>query len=210
MTPRHRPGHFFIAVGLIAIVLVVAGWFTYATRRAKLSALQATLAAKQTELKNIEPEIASRPQLETEYSDLQERLAVLEPSLPNYAYVPTLLRQLERLAGETNNKIDGIKPQRARAKPTPKKTATAGDTARRGQQAAPPPPPVPYDSVDIDVGLQGTYWTTIKFLESLQKFPKMLAVNEMSVKPTSTATTGGSPQLGVQITVKAVVAKEEH
>jgi len=68
-------------------------------------------------------------------------------------------------------------------------------------------PAVPYDSVDINIEVEGTYWTTVKFLEMLQTFPKMLAINEMSLRPSCTATTAASPKLNVQIAVKAVVTK---
>ena len=208
MTPRQAPKYFYIVVGLIAVALATAGWFAYATRRAKLTALQETLRAKQTELKNIEPEIARRPQLEAQYSSLQVRLAVLEPALPTYAYVPTLVRQLEWLANETDNKLDGIKPQRSRQKPQAEKSESESHGKKSGEEApAVKEPSVPYDSVDIDVELQGTYWSTIKFLESLQKFPKMIAVNEMVIRPSCTPTMAASPDLKVQIAIKAVVTK---
>jgi Tfp pilus assembly protein PilO len=216
--PRKQHKHFHVIVAVIAVALLVAGWFAYASRRAKLNGLQATLKAKQTELDNLEPELARRPELEAEYSHLQERLAVLEPSLPTYAYVPTLLRQLEHLAQDTGNKIDSIKPQRARANVKQKKPEPGSevDGDEPGQQAGQKPgeeapaaeePVVPYDPLDIDVEIQGTYWTTIKFLEQLQAFPKMLAVNEMSLRPPCAAGTVASPRLNVKIAVKALVIK---
>jgi Tfp pilus assembly protein PilO len=218
MMPRKPNKHFQLIVAVVAVAMLTAGWFAYATRRAKLNALQATLKDKQTELANLEPELARRPELEAEYTGLQERLAVLEPSLPTYAYVPTLLRQLERLANETGNRIDAIKPQHSVArKAQPKQPEEGGDgeqgapSGQNGPQTAPveKKPPVPYDSVDINVEIQGTYWTTVKFLEQLQRFPKMIAVNEMSVRPCNTAFAAISPRLNVQIVVKAVVPKRK-
>ncbi|KPJ64801.1 hypothetical protein AMK68_00500 [candidate division KD3-62 bacterium DG_56] len=213
MRPRQAPKYFYVVVTLVAVVLVVAGWFAYATRQAKLTALQQTLRAKQTELNNIEPEIARRPQLEAEYTDLQTRLAILEPTLPTYAYVPTLVRQLERLTNETDNKLDGIKPQPSRDKQKDKAAQSELDSEPQSngnkgdEEAAAKEPTLPYDSVDIDVELQGTYWTTVKFLEYLQKFPKMIAVNEMVIRPSCTPTPAASPKLKVQIAIKAVVTK---
>lgn len=208
MTPRQAPKYFYMVVGLIAVALVAAGWFAHATRRAKLTALQETLQAKRTELNNIEPEIARRAQLEAQYTGLQTRLAILEPALPTYAYVPTLVRQLEWLANETHNKLDGIKPQPSRQKPQAQKSESESQGKKSGEEApAVKEPSVPYDSVDIDVELQGTYWSTIKFLESLQKFPKMIAVNEMVIRPSCTPTMAASPDLKVQIAIKAVVTK---
>lgn len=213
MTPRQAPKYFYVVVGLVAAALVAAGWFAYATRRAKLTGLQETLRAKRIELKNIEPEIARRPQLEAEYSHLQTRLTILEPSLPTYAYVPTLVRQLERLTNETDNKLDGIKPQRSRNKEQAKKPEPGSESqGKKGEEESPAveEPSVPYDSVDIDVELEGTYWTIIKFLEHLQKFPKMIAVNEMVLRPSCTPTPAASPRLKVQIAIKAVVTKGEE
>ena len=57
MTPRQAPKYFYMVVGLVAVALVAAGWFAYATRRAKLTALQETLRVKQTELKNIKAQL---------------------------------------------------------------------------------------------------------------------------------------------------------
>jgi len=41
----------------------------------------------------------------------------------------------------------------------------------------------PYERMPIEMQLQGRYWTMVSFLDHLDRFPKMIAVNDISFSP---------------------------
>ncbi|MFB3880212.1 MAG: type 4a pilus biogenesis protein PilO [Armatimonadota bacterium] len=205
--------------GIAILCLVGLGGSLYHAKAAELKQLQRQLDKKQTELRETKAKVKQLPQLEQQYQNLRERLTVLEPALPNAAYIPTFLRQIEGLATGTNNDILLIRP-----KPAIKKTAAnaavkindeTGEVVKEGSTGSPggeaaekKAPELPYDFVPIELRVQGTYWTVINFLSELQKFPKMIAANDVSFSPTQTGKEGQrSPTLTASMELTAVVTK---
>jgi hypothetical protein len=138
---------------------------------------------------------------------------VLEPGLPDSSYIPTFLHQIERLARGTHNEILLIRPKPV-VKRSPADKATVNDETGEivhtpaGAEEAEPAPAVPYDFVPIELRIEGTYWTVIDFLEELQRFPKMIAVNDISFSPSQGRVQPGySPNLTTTMQLTAVVTK---
>ena len=204
-----------IMVGAM-VVLFGIGVCVYRARASALVALRGELNQKKTELAGAQARIAKRGQLEQEYTDLREQLAVLEPSLPTYAYVPTFLKQIEALATDTDNAVDGVRPQPRAAAPAPARPPTEGK-GEAGAKAGPPgvqPQTAQsveeaYDRLPIEISLTGGYWDTAQFLSDLATFPKMIAVNDMQFTPTSGAAslTRGAPDLQVKVNLLALIYK---
>jgi len=208
----------FTALILVSGVMLCLGLLIYQTKATKLRALTQTRNQKREELRGLQAKLASRPVLERRYGDLQRRLEVLEPTLPTYAYIPTFLRQIEKLANDTDNKVAGVKPlpllQRTPA-PAPGAAAAAGGAAPA--QAAPGAEPAQktlaaerYDRVPIEFSLNGDYWQTVSFLERLSKFPKMLAVDDISLTPTGQPEGLTAPDLRVKMNLLALIQKGEE
>ena len=213
----------FTVLVMIAGVLLCLGLLIYQTRATKLYALTKSYNQKRQELKGLQAKLASRPVLERKYTDLQQRLAVLEPNLPTYAYVPTFLRQIEKLAQDTSNKVVGVKPlplierkpapapaaggtpEAAAAKPDANGAQTPDQAAAKKSMAADL-----YDRVPIEFNLSGDYWQTVKFLERLSKFPKMLAVEDLSLTPAGQPVGLRPPDLRVKINLLALIQKGEE
>jgi Tfp pilus assembly protein PilO len=210
----------FALLGIAVLCLIGLGGTLYHAKAEQLKQLQQDLTKGQTELEEMRTKVKQLPQLEDHYQDLNARLAVLEPNLPNAAYIPTFLRQIEGLATGTKNQIILIRP-----KPAVKKTAAdkavkvndetgevtkedaPSDSSAAGAQK-PEEPELPYDFVPIELKVQGTYWTVISFLSDLQQFPKMIAVNDISFSPNQAdASSGKSPDLTASMELTAVVTK---
>lgn len=203
----------FALLGVAVLCLIGLGASLYHAKAGELTDLEQKLAAKEAELQEVETKLTQLPELETHYGELQERLSVLEPALPDSAYIPTFLNQIERLARETRNDILLIRP-----KPPVKRSAADAVTVNdetgeivhnpnaAGQAAQ--PAALPYDFVPIELRIEGTYWTVIDFLEKLKQFPKMIAVNDISFSPTQgRAEPGRSPDLTAAMELTAVVTK---
>jgi Tfp pilus assembly protein PilO len=200
----------FTALILIAGVMLCLGLLLYQSRATKLRTLGQTRNDRREQLRGLQAKLASRPVLERKYEDLQQRLGVLEPAVATYAYIPTFLRQIEKLAQETSNKVSGVKPLPLIAR-TPAPAAGQGPEA--GKQAgatAPLAAAKMYDSVPIEFSLTGDYWQTVAFLKGLSKFPKMLAIDDVSLTPAGQPEGLRAPELRVKMNLLALIQKGEE
>ena len=184
----------FALLAIAALCVIGLGASLYRRKVAELSRLRTELVDKRTKLTNLHDKLAAQPKLEAKYDKLQARLSVLEPGLPDSAYMPTFLRQIEGLAVATRNRIILIRPKEA-AEAKGRAVAINDETgevvsgkdgggdkkASSGSDAD--KPKLPYGRADIEVKIQGTYWTIIDFLNELQEFPKMIAVNDIAFTP---------------------------
>jgi Tfp pilus assembly protein PilO len=207
------------------VVLLGLGVFVYRVRAHTLGTLRVELDQKRTRLAGAQARIAKRGQLEKEYAELRTRLAVLEPSLPTYAYVPTFLKQIEALATNTHNAVAGVRPLPKPAAPAPNPPAAGEGEGSAANGAAKPaansgapgtqpkdkakPTEQMYDRLPIEVSLTGGYWDTARFLHQLATFPKMIAVSDMQFTPTSGARGGitVAPDLQVKVNLMALIYK---
>jgi Tfp pilus assembly protein PilO len=210
---------------LFALVLAGSAFCIYRNENSRLSAMHTVLDGDTKRLEDVQEKVSRMPELEASYARLEARLVFLEKPLPTAAYIPTFLAQIEQLARDTNNDIDGIRPRE------PEKTAGAAgksdakinnetgevmkDDGSSGDKGKQDPkeakkPVLPYDFVPIDMKIEGTYWKALQFLDKLQSFKKMIAVNTISFSPGKTdqqAAPGSDQRLAVSMTLVAVVPK---
>ena len=109
---------------------------------------------------------------EAEFAQVQGRIGRLETSVSETEYVPTLLKQIERLAKENKLRIDG-QQQAFEAAPEP-----PADVEARKKFVV-----QPYDKEIITLRVQGRYWNIARFLYSLTEFPKILSVDKLEFRP---------------------------
>ena len=204
----------FALLAIAALCLIGLGATLYRGKAAQLRGLEQELSDKEAEYVEVRAKLASQPELETSYAQLQARLSVLEPALPDSAYIPTFLRQIEGLATGTRNTIISIRPKPVARGPVGNAVEINDETGAITQiadQAGPGGPavqPLPYDYVPIELRIEGTYWTVIDFLEELQQFPKMIAVNDLGFYPSQAgADARQSPELAATMELTAVVTK---
>jgi Tfp pilus assembly protein PilO len=205
----------FALLGIGILCLIGLGASLYHGKATELKELQTALDRKEAELEEMQTKVTQLTQLEEQYQDLRGRLSVLEPGLPDSAYIPTFLRQIETLASGTRNDILLIRPKPAIKQSVADSAVSinneTGEIIKDAGQAAgapPAPPPMPYDFVPIELRVQGTYWTVIDFLAELQRFPKMIAVNDISFSPNQGGLDSGrSPNLTASMELTAVVTK---
>ena len=205
----------FALLAVAALCLVGLGATLYRSKAAQLRGLEQTLIDKEAEYVEVREKLARQPELETNYAQLQARLSVLEPALPDSAYIPTFLRQIEGLATGTQNTIIGIRPKPVARGPggggaveINDETGAITQVAEHDAPGGPEVQPLPYDYVPIELRIEGTYWTVIDFLEDLQQFPKMIAVNDLGFYPSQAgADARQSPELSATMELTAVVTK---
>lgn len=201
-------------VVLVAVALVSAGIYLYLSNVAadmgrRLEVDQKALAESQRLTSKLAASQAA-------FLDTQSHLRNLEQSMPTRAYVPTLLQQIEALAEKTKSQIVLVRPEDKPVEAKAPETKKAGtDTASSDQTAkATEPatgvkkddgkiPGIDYDTQKLQLDVQGKYWDLMKFVEGLSTFPKIMAVDSVSIDPVTTdgkAGAGRSVTLHIQIT----------
>jgi Tfp pilus assembly protein PilO len=156
--------------------------------------------------------VASRlADTEMRYKQDTEHLKFLEASLPSMEYVPTLLKQIEQLCRDTHNEVRSIRPDAAPAKPV-RAAVRRTDPEAQGDDANKPaekPKPEPYDRLQIQVALTSGFPEYQSFLQQLTKFPKIIAVDRVQLRPrTDNDHPSGAPHLDVDMQLTAFILKD--
>ena len=153
---------------------------------------------------------------ENRYIDTRAQIRCLESSVSTQAYVPTLLKQIEHLGRSVHLKVLGVRPKAPDPNAGLVKKVASESGGQGGQAggatAAPaavkPEPPKPYDELEVELELEGSYMNALDFLYRLTSFPKIIAVNNVQMTPDSGAGLSGSPRLTIRINATAFVFKE--
>lgn len=190
-------------IGCIGVYLVAAG---------KLRDARADLETKQQAVEDSKKIAHRLSEAEAAYRLTEEQLVTLEKAVTKRAYVPTLLRQLEELGHETQLRVISVRPEQV-PEAAPPKSQAAGSEGEKpaGQKTAEQQKvetPKPYHTQTIGIEVAGNYWNVMSFLYQVTTFPKILAVESLSVEPSSTSDLRGSPKLMVRMKVTAFVFDE--
>lgn len=177
-------------VALIAVVvLLIGGGLIYWQYSARGEA--------QTRVASLQAELPDADQVNTDLVTSQQELEAariqlehLERALPESAYIPTLLKELEMLGTSKNVKITGIRP-----------ILEVVGTEETGLDDS------GYQKLDIDITGTGTYRAMLEMISALKDFPKILAVNTINMQPKQGAE-GAAGDLDATIRLRAFVFKE--
>lgn len=133
---------------------------------------------------------------ERKVGQYQFELEHLEQGVPNVAYVPTLLTELENLGKANQLEMIGVRPVVERDL---KQSKREGSKSMKGSSKA-------YEEIDIDIVGRGTYGRVLATVSALQKFPKVVAVKTLSMTPKRDPNSlGGQPTLEAVVRIKAYV-----
>jgi len=181
------------ALGLVGGACLVG--FQYSTLNAdkdRVSKLQA----------QTQDESAVQAQLTKSQQDLdaaKSQLANLEQGIPSTAYVPTMLQELAKTGNDCGIAVTGVRP-------VPKTAAsTAAAASANGTTAVAKPA---YDELDIEVKGRGTYSAAQKFIQALQKFPKIVGARTVEVTPCLEPNDAQQGLLDITIGLRAYLFKD--
>jgi Tfp pilus assembly protein PilO len=215
-----KPSKGLIGILSAVVVLIILGtggvlWAQQQVLTGVRSALKQRQESLQDGQRMARRQEAAREALATD----EQRLRFLEASVSNEAYVPTLLKQIEDLAKRTQNSVIGVRPQAASKKPTklqqrrdPEAQAKAKEGDGDGEGEEKEEKPEPYTPLEIQVNLIGTFKSAQLFIEQLERFPKIIAVEQVELRPhneTGPLAATTSNRLEVNLKVTAFVMKEQ-
>lgn len=98
----------------------------------------------------------------------RSQLAHLERNVPDFAYVPTMLKELEALGKQSGLLVIGVRP-------IPKSDQAKADDAKGEAK--------PYDEMEISVTCRGGYAGIQRFVRALNNFPKVVGTRAISIEP---------------------------
>jgi len=209
------------ALIVVAVVCFFGCVLAYMAAAGKMRSASAELKSKEQEVAQSRKMAEELEESKLEYLDTRAQLRFLESSVSTRAYVPTLLKQLERLGKSVDLKVVAVRPQ-APEKAAYQRKVSSGAQAAGGdvesasksknadeQKQAAKKPSVPYDELKIEVEVEGRYMNALDFLYKLTTFPKIVAVNGVQLAPVERNGAFGSPNLNIRMGVTAIVFKEE-
>jgi Tfp pilus assembly protein PilO len=200
-----------VLLAAVLFALIAGGGALFYQQESSLGVVTAQLKDKEKQ-RDESARLASRlAEMEVRFKEDTDRLRFLEASLPSMAYVPTLLKQIEQLGKDTQNVVRGVRPEMA--PPTPVRAAVRRTDPEAQDSDAPkeekPKAPEPYDRLTIQVALTGRYQSYQNFLQRLTQFPKIVAVDRVTLRPRLDASQPtASPQLDVDMQLTAFILKE--
>ena len=191
---------------LIGVTLLSAGGL-YAWQSQELAILETAANTEKGKVESSEMIANRQARVADEYRIAQGQIRTLETSVSQNEYIPTLLKQVEDLGKSTNLTVDSVRPT---FEPSPLKKAEPRPAPEEGK---PDPPKIavgtrewPYDKVHVDVQVRGAYWNIARLLYRLNDFPKILAVEGVTMQPHDpNLKANTTPQLTVNLKVTGFI-----
>jgi hypothetical protein len=112
----------------------------------------------------------------------------LEQGVPEFAYVPTLLKELEAFGISNGIEVFGVRPM-------PNPVQTPKDKEKKRIQKA-------YIELLIEVKGRGRYENVMRFIQGLKAFPKIVASKAVSLSPRNDSQSENTSELDVTVELK--------
>lgn len=152
----------------------------------KVEDLRAQLA-KQGNVESELEEITQKVQLS------QEKLNHLEQGVPQRAYMPTLMTEIEALGQRNGILVTGVRPMPAKFAAPAKSGDKSGEPVKKA-----------YEEQDVEVKGNGHYLKVLAFLSELERFPKIVSVQSVTLTPKNDLNAkGDKSSLDVTVELKA-------
>jgi Tfp pilus assembly protein PilO len=169
-----------------------ATYFQYSavqTKKAEAAALEATVPTQEELMKSLSE---SRAKLD----EYRAKLDHLEGSVPDVAYIPTLMKELEQVGLGHNIKVIGVRPAPQQLMTPTQAPAQEGDQRPKKKE---------YEEIEIEIQGRGTYDNVKAFLDSLKTFPKVIAVKTVTMEPQRDSGAFATGQIQCKVNVVAFV-----
>ncbi|MBC8065219.1 MAG: type 4a pilus biogenesis protein PilO [Chlorobia bacterium] len=155
-----------MAIGTFVIGLG-ASYFGYS----QVTNVQGEVSALKTEVKDEKEVQAELDKAKATLDECAVKLQHLEQGVPQLAYVPTLMTELEKAGKQFGIKVLGVRPIAKQATPT----KIEGELDAPKKKA--------YEEMTIEVKGIGSYGSVMRWVNALQQFPKIVAARSVTLSP---------------------------
>lgn len=179
-----------------ALVIGVGFYYlVYAPKTAEINAISKQLKQANEELTRLQAQAARREAIERRLKEVQQQVKETEAKLPTSREIPTLLVQLEGLAGQTGANLTLIRPG-----PVGGGGQGAPQPGKPGGSAA-PAPGLGLQQFALELTAEGSYDVIESFVRGIENFPRFIAISDLKITPQPTrAGEGGRPRLSIGLT----------
>lgn len=182
--------YMFMAIGTFMLGLG-ASYFGYS----QVTSVQGEVNALKAEVKDEKEVQAELDKAKAKVDECASKLQHLEKGVPQFAYVPTLLTELEKTGKKYGIKVLGVRPV---VKPSMGRKLEEGAT--KDKKA--------YEEMTLEVKGIGSYGSVMRWVNSLQQFPKIVAARSVTLAPKVEPDQVGQKPLDITVELKAYVFKE--
>jgi Tfp pilus assembly protein PilO len=216
-----KPSSKGVTVLIIVAVLVLFGCVLgYVGAAGKLKKNTDELAQKQKVVNESKKIALKLEKSRLDYFEACSQVRYLESSVSSRDYVPTLLKQIERLGKSVNLTVAGVRPEQVEKKAS-ERSVTSGRKASEGNvedasrqvsdnNSSRTKKVDPYDEIKVELDVEGSYMNALNFMYRLTTFPKIIAVNKIEMSPSKESVVLSSPRLKIKMTVTAFLLKEDQ
>lgn len=190
-----------IATLCIVVLLVGAGGIYW--QYTGYTALQGRVQAAEKQVEEGKSIAQRLEQTQQRYNTTLQQLQHLELSVSERAYIPTLLKQLESSAKSYQLTVLSVRPSNAQPA---QKAQQEGDDKKKDQEKK--KPAEPYERQTIDVSVRGQFWNVMRFTEGLTRFPKILAVERVQLRPRQRKEPEDPFEVEAQFTLTAFIFRD--
>jgi Tfp pilus assembly protein PilO len=189
-----NPKSFYILSGVVVAAGAGLLWMTNSSiseQSAHIETLRKELRDEKTVLKEVD-------EAKKRVDDLKFKLVHLEAGVQDFAYIPTMLKELEQFGKKNNLEITQVKPIAA-------PPSNGKDKDSKKDKSA-------YQELNVNVKGRGSYENSLRFLQAIKVFPKIVAVRTVSLSPhvDNSAKKAGKPLLDLELEIRAYAFKDEN
>jgi type IV pilus assembly protein PilO len=165
-----RAARWYIAAGLSAVLVLVAGWFLLvAPQRATAEETQLMAESKEAANLTTEQQIASLKAQYKDLPDIEKQTAAIRTKLPQAPSMPSLIRQLSSLAKSSGVALVAVAPQ------TPVALTDSGP----GQSSLATPGQV--NQIPLNIKVVGRFANVRLFLSGIERLDRAVLVTGVNV-----------------------------
>jgi Tfp pilus assembly protein PilO len=185
MEKSRTPQFLFVLAGLTLAAGAGGAFWQYSDLSQQKEAL-AELRKEARDPKDIQTELE-----ETGAKVLEAKTQIehLERGVPEFAYVPTMLTELEAFGKQHGIAVLGVRP-------IPKQEVKSKDGKAKKKKE-------PYQEIAIEVKGRGPYKAVHSWITALEKFPKIVGVHAVSLQPKNDPHHTGPKLLDATIEIRA-------
>lgn len=185
---------FYMLTGAVALV---GGGLIYMT--------STSISDQEGHIAKLKSELRDETEVQKELDDsvgrvasLNEKLKHLEAGVQDFAYIPTMLKELEDFGKRNTIQIIQVRPMIA-----PEEPKKEGDVKKRESA---------YRELNVMVKGRGSYENALKFLGAIRNFPKIVAIRTLSLTPKSDmgAKKTAKQTLEMEFEIRAYAFKDEE
>lgn len=182
-----------------AVVVLTGTLFWWQT--GEVDHIQKEVDDKNTQAAHGERAAQQLAAVQQEAAIVDGKLRFLEQNVSRGSYVPTMLQQMESRARTFGLEVNGSRQSIEVIPPPP---ALTKEEKKEGKTLPPAPA---YDRARMEMDLTGSYRNVVRFVHSLTRFEKIIAVNSVN-QQSRQEKPGQSPTLVVRLNMTGYVFKD--